>query len=286
MSDSAAWRAHARCSTADPDLFFPAPTASAAQVAEAKRFCASCPVKRACLEDAIRHNEREAICGGLTAQERDQMLRPGEPPVARRGRMSAREMAVKHGSYLLVCLVDWQMTVAEVAEQLGSTPSAVHRAYLMLVPARPGETRSKKPSVIEELVTTSKERLETLERIGRTHEEIGVILGTSQSMVSAALAVLRQREGALRRLSRSGGDPLQRIQDEEFRVRRESGFGLSVSDVVRLAGRDIERMRRCGVPLRQVAQELGLCRETVRLAYRGMTGTEERLTKTEMGAAA
>jgi predicted transcriptional regulator len=180
------------------------------------------------------------------------------------------------------------MSVEQVAESLGSTPLAVHRAYLILVPARRGQVRSKKPSQIEELLATSKEQMKTLERLGRSHEQIGDFLGTSQSVVSAALAVLRQRDEAVRRLSEGGSDGLARLQDEELRIRRESGFGLAVQEVIDVAGSEILRRYGGGTPLRQVALELRLCRETVRKAYQEMTKArfENELTQYEMGEAA
>lgn len=283
---AADWRDRAACTNADPDLFFPEKNTPAATVREAKRICASCPVRQACLEEAIRSGEPDAICGGLTAAERAGKL--GAPRVRRAGRATARQLAVKHGAYLLVALVEWRMSVEEVAESLGSTPLAVHRAYLILVPARLGQRRSKKPSQIEELLATSKERMKTLQRLGRSHEQIGEFLGMSQSVVSAALAVLRQREEAVRRLSESGPDALARLQDEELRIRRESGFGLTVQEVIEAEGRSILRMHGGGMPLRKVALELRLCRETVRRAYQEMTKArfENTLTQNEMGEAA
>ncbi len=181
------------------------------------------------------------------------------------------------------------MSVDQVAGCLGSTPPAVYGAYRILVPARAGQTRGKRPTVLEQLLTTSKEQLKTLERMGRSHEEIGVVLNTSQSIVSACLSVLAQREDALFRLSRSGcADPLGRLQDEEIRIRRESGAGLTVADVIDMAGFQIRRMNAEGIPLRQVAQELGLNREAVRKAYQQMTQKQvlRGLNQTQMEEAA
>lgn len=286
------WSARAACATADPDLFFPEPDTTAERIAEAKQICAGCPVRQACLEDAVRRGESDAICGGLTGVERRKLLRlEGQPGRVRRpGRASARQLAVKHGAHLLVSLVEWKMSVQQVAESLGSTPLGVYRAYLLLVPPRPGQQRSKKPSVIEELLRTSKERLKTLERRGISHAEIGVVLGVPQSMVSAALAVLRQRQEGIRLLSRDGADGLERLQAEELRILRECGAGLSVSDVIELEGAAILRLHRngSGLTLRDIAAQLGLCRETVRKAYLEMTNPQvvKSLTQNEMGEAA
>jgi WhiB family redox-sensing transcriptional regulator len=288
------WRSQAACSTADPDLFFPDPDTPTERIEQAKAVCASCPVVQACLEDAFRRGEPEAICGGLTAEERRRSLRPAgqrlSEGVRRPGRMSARQMAVQHGAFVLTCLVQHHMSVEQVANELGATVGAVYRAYRMLVPASPGETRPNNASVVEKLLATSKERLKTLERRGLSHTEIGVVLGVSQSFISASLSVLRQREIALERLNADGrGDGLARMRQEEIRVRLESGAGLTVDDVIRMAGSEIRRMHGEGTPLRQVARELGLCRETVRRAYEQMTaGTTvvKTLTRNEMEEAA
>jgi predicted transcriptional regulator len=197
-------------------------------------------------------------------------------------------MAVQHGHYVLTGLVDWQMTLAEVAEELGSTPTAVYYAYLMLVPAPPGRARSKKPTAIETLLTNSKECLKALQRRGLSQSEIATVLGTVQSVVSACLLILRHREEAVLRLSRDGQDGLKRLQAEELRIHVESGVGLTVEDVIEVAGRKILRMHGEGTPLRHVALELGLCRETVRRAYLQMTKPQgvRVLTQNEMEEAA
>lgn len=290
------WRARAACAKADPDLFFPEPGTPAEQIAEAKQYCAACPVRQTCLEDAMRRSEPDAICGGLTVEERQALLHPrgvtkdGKPRVRRPGKTSARQLAVTHGAYLLSALVEWRMSVQQAAVALGSTPRSVYRAYVILVPPRPGRRRSTKPSVLEELLRTSKEQLLTLERRGLSHAEIGVVLKVDQSYVSAALSVLRQREEGIRRLSRDGREGLQRLWDEETRILLESGVGLSPRDVVEAFGQTIRRMH-CeeGVPLRHVASELGLCRETVRQAYQLMVSEQQfvkKLKQDEMEEAA
>jgi WhiB family redox-sensing transcriptional regulator len=283
---TADWTTQAACATADPDLFFPEPGASAERIREAKEICSSCPVKQACLEDAMRRGEEQAICGGLTANERQELS--GSPRGRRPGKTSGRQLAVKHGAYLLTSLVQWRKSVDQVAAELGSTRVAVYCAYLMLVPARPGRTRNKRPSAIEEMLATKKECLKTLDRRGLSHTDISLMLETSQSMVSACLAVLRQREAAVIELSRDGRDGLQRLQDEELRVRLEAGVALTVQDVIEIAGPAIWRMHGQGQGLRSVALELGLNREAVRKAYHEMTSSRgsRALTQNELGAAA
>lgn len=267
------WPAQAACVGVDPDLFFPDPDTPMDRVEEAKRICGACPVKHDCLTDAIRLRDWEGIRGGLTPNERHRIAPVNKARGA--GKASARQLAVKHGAYLLSCLVEYRMSVAQVAEELGSTPMAVYCAFLILVPARPGRQRTKQPSQLEQLLAVSGEALKLLQRRGLSQSEIGIVLGgVPQSLVSAALGVLRQREKALRHLAGDGSleEALRRLQAEEIRVRRESGAGMTVWDVIDVAGPEIRRLHDGhGLSLRRVADELGLCRESVRKAYLEMT---------------
>ncbi|MFF7476610.1 WhiB family transcriptional regulator [Streptomyces sp. NPDC008092] len=275
------WSADAACATADPDLFFPDEDTTDEQIAMAKQICSGCPVREACLRDAIQHQDRDAICGGLTPEERVSV----QGGLKRRaGKPTPRQLAVQHGQYVLTCLVDWQMSVARVAEELGATRSAVYYAYMMLVPAAKGVVRSKRLSAIEELLVTSKECLRSLERRGLSQSEIATVLESTQSVVSACLKILRHRDEAVLRLSQDGQDGMARLQAEEMRVHVESGVGLRVDEVVAAAGRKILRMQGEGVPLRKIAAEIGINRESVRLAYRQMT--TRTLNQNEMGEAA
>ena len=69
------WIADAPCSQADPELFFPEAHESRANVALAKRVCASCPVRQECLEWALDSGEKFGIYGGLTSTQRRKVLR-------------------------------------------------------------------------------------------------------------------------------------------------------------------------------------------------------------------
>lgn len=281
------WARQAACTNTDPDLFFPEPDAPADLIAQAKQVCAGCPVRKHCLDDAIRRGEPDAICGGLTVSERQQLLRPGR--AASRGKASARQLAVKHGAFLAQGLGQYRMSVEQMAGELGSTPVSVYLAYMLMVPPRPGQSRGKRPSVLENLLETRKEQLKALERRGFSQSEIGDVLEAPQSLVSAALAVLLQREQALERMAGAGvADPLSVLRGEETRVRRQAGVGLTVDDVVQVAGREILRRVGEGVPLRRVARDLDLNREAVRKAYQQMTSTRvvRALNRDEMGAAA
>jgi WhiB family redox-sensing transcriptional regulator len=59
--------------SADPDLFFPISTGgkAVAQIAQARRICAGCQVRRQCLDFALEIRELEGIWGGTTLEERE-----------------------------------------------------------------------------------------------------------------------------------------------------------------------------------------------------------------------
>jgi WhiB family redox-sensing transcriptional regulator len=79
------WRRSAACRDEDPEAFYPPEGAWFSDLAEAaaKRICAGCPVRAACLADALdweSPRERHGVLGGLTAAERARLaaaLRPG-----------------------------------------------------------------------------------------------------------------------------------------------------------------------------------------------------------------
>ena len=73
-----AWQARAACRGPQAAVFFPPTHAErkedkAAREARAKEICATCAVKRACLEYAIRIREPHGIWGGLNEVERKQL---------------------------------------------------------------------------------------------------------------------------------------------------------------------------------------------------------------------
>ncbi len=69
----ACWRDRAACVApgVDPELFFPAP-GERGKVALAKRICSGCPVRGACLADALEGpaSGDYGIRGGTTREER------------------------------------------------------------------------------------------------------------------------------------------------------------------------------------------------------------------------
>ncbi len=72
MNTDRDWRHRAACRSVDPERFFP--SADSGPLAEqqesaAKRICAPCPVRDACLDFALRALPH-GIAGGLTADER------------------------------------------------------------------------------------------------------------------------------------------------------------------------------------------------------------------------
>ena len=85
------WRVIAACRFVDPELFFPISAAGQCleQVAEAKKFCAGCLVQAECLTFAQRTGQVHGIWGGLTEEERIQVLRSRQ-----------RETPLRHGSPL------------------------------------------------------------------------------------------------------------------------------------------------------------------------------------------
>lgn len=77
------WTDLAACRGVDPELFYPVSTTgpALAQVEEAKRVCAGCPVTADCLSWALRAGEPIGIWGGTTPEER-RYLRLKPLPVA------------------------------------------------------------------------------------------------------------------------------------------------------------------------------------------------------------
>jgi WhiB family transcriptional regulator, redox-sensing transcriptional regulator len=82
-----AWVADGLCAQTDPEAFFPEPETPAA-ARSAKQVCAACPVRAACLEDALARGERHGVWGGKTTTERRNILRYRRR-VARAGEVAA-----------------------------------------------------------------------------------------------------------------------------------------------------------------------------------------------------
>ncbi|MGY1590795.1 WhiB family transcriptional regulator [Geodermatophilus sp. SYSU D00965] len=73
------WRLDALCAETDPEAFFPEKGGS---TREAKRVCASCPVRMECLEFALGNDERFGIWGGLSERERRRLRLQRRAPLS------------------------------------------------------------------------------------------------------------------------------------------------------------------------------------------------------------
>lgn len=62
----------ALCTVADAERFFPGPCDPAR---DAKALCTACPVRQACLQWALDHDEPHGIWGGFSAVERRELRR-------------------------------------------------------------------------------------------------------------------------------------------------------------------------------------------------------------------
>nr|CEL19676.1 WhiB-like transcription regulator [Kibdelosporangium sp. MJ126-NF4]CTQ94524.1 WhiB-like transcription regulator [Kibdelosporangium sp. MJ126-NF4] len=74
------WRDDAACRDQDPELFFPIGNQGQAtqdQIDEAKAVCWRCPVRAACLQEALDNGEDAGVWGGWTAAERREFRRTG-----------------------------------------------------------------------------------------------------------------------------------------------------------------------------------------------------------------
>lgn len=75
------WWDEAACASVDPELFFPLGLRGEsgsyeAQVREVKAICAHCPVRGACLDDALASGMDHGIWGGMTEDERKLLRKP------------------------------------------------------------------------------------------------------------------------------------------------------------------------------------------------------------------
>ena len=70
LDDPDGWRASALCAQTDPELWFPDRELGVDTSRTAKKICADCPVQFDCLEDALAHNEKFGIWGGMSREER------------------------------------------------------------------------------------------------------------------------------------------------------------------------------------------------------------------------
>jgi WhiB family redox-sensing transcriptional regulator len=90
------WWRSAACRTSDPEMFFPVSSVGPGHddVARAKEVCASCLVRRQCLQFALATRQAHGVWGGTTEEER----RLGAPSRAGHGGRRAEEGAADVGA--------------------------------------------------------------------------------------------------------------------------------------------------------------------------------------------
>jgi len=67
-----AWMAEGKCADHHPAFFFPS---DGVGVTKARKVCADCPVKSACLEYALEHRIEHGVWGGASERERRRILK-------------------------------------------------------------------------------------------------------------------------------------------------------------------------------------------------------------------
>ena len=68
------WRERAACSGQPAHIWFPPGADAEEHATEAKQVCGGCPVSADCLEQALADREQHGIWGGLTTDERNDLL--------------------------------------------------------------------------------------------------------------------------------------------------------------------------------------------------------------------
>jgi WhiB family redox-sensing transcriptional regulator len=76
MAQRLEWKEQAACRNLDTSLFFPESESGAE---EAKKVCAICPVREACLQFALNTRQHDGVWGGLTESERRRVRRQTAP---------------------------------------------------------------------------------------------------------------------------------------------------------------------------------------------------------------
>lgn len=111
------WQERAACRALPVGLFYPSGPMSntlIAQTEKATRVCAGCPVRQACLADAlveergVSAGDREGVRGGLTGRERFALSRgrrlpPRPQPVPDDGREHGVRRTYRHGCRCFAC---------------------------------------------------------------------------------------------------------------------------------------------------------------------------------------
>lgn len=117
------WMQDGLCAQTDPALFFPDGTGNAitSQVKQAKKICAQCPVKDACLEWAVDTGQSAGVWGGLSEDERVPMRRD------RLAKRSGVARCVQSQTFIEQRLEE-DVPVRKVAEELGVSHTSLRRA--------------------------------------------------------------------------------------------------------------------------------------------------------------
>lgn len=118
------WRDNAACQYVDPDLHFPITNTPSglAQLDDAKRICAGCPVRETCLEWALTTGETTGVWGGLSERERRGLRRP---------RATSLDKCLSERSWIEKQLAR-QVSQNEIARQLGVDKTAVWKAVRLI----------------------------------------------------------------------------------------------------------------------------------------------------------
>lgn len=74
LAEDGRWWHRAACLGADTGIFFAHPDEAPLKIAEAKAFCGRCPVRTACLDEAVRTGDMHAVRGGTTWPERRDVI--------------------------------------------------------------------------------------------------------------------------------------------------------------------------------------------------------------------
>ncbi|MFD3844787.1 WhiB family transcriptional regulator [Streptomyces microflavus] len=69
------WSVNAACKEEETEIFYPGPSNPGVNSAYAKTFCARCPVRAQCLEEALARREEYGVWGGLDEKERGALFR-------------------------------------------------------------------------------------------------------------------------------------------------------------------------------------------------------------------
>lgn len=95
------WRSAAACTRVAPEVFYPLDLGpSAPAVTAARRVCAGCPVRSACLTDVMRSEDparRWGVTAGLTPDERAALFAAQRAPIAQRSGRGGAAMSAAAG---------------------------------------------------------------------------------------------------------------------------------------------------------------------------------------------